>query len=263
MDRDELVHHRHRLFVPVVAGVERERQAGLLDRRIDLHVAVVVHRPVAHRRDHEAGHALLAGELLDHAVARLRIVERQVDHRADARLLGQHALGEPAIVGVGQRDLGLDLRVQAELQHRRGKQHGDVDAHGVHPAPRQRHVAVHAGLGLLDPAQRIARHAAAHVLVADAARHHADALGVAGVRHLGELLHHRVGHVFQDLVERLQLVVVRVDVDDRELVVVALLGLARGMRQHLAGVELVDLHAAVFAEREFHGRALLSAGIRW
>ena len=167
-------------------------------------------------------------------------------------LLGQHALGEPAVVGGGERDLGLDLRVQAELQHRRGKQHGDVDAHRVHPAPRQRHVAMHAGLGLLDPAQRIARHAAAHVLVADAARHHADALGVAGVRHLGELLHHRVGHVFEDFVEQLQLVVVRVDIDDRELVVVALLGLLGGVGQHLAGVELVDLHAAVFAEREFH-----------
>jgi hypothetical protein len=108
----------------------------------------------------------------------------------------------------------------------------------------------------------IARDAAAHVLVADAARHHADALGVAGVRHLGELLHHRVGHVFQDLVERLELVMVRVDVDDRELVVVALLRLLGGVSQHLAGVELVDLHAAVFAEREFHGGALLSAEIR-
>jgi hypothetical protein len=94
--------------------------------------------------------------------------------------------------------------------------------------------------------------AAAHVLVADAARHYADALRIAGVRHLGELLHHRVGHVFQDFVERFQLVVVRVDVDDRELVVVALLGLLRGLRQHFSGVELVDLHAAVFAERQFH-----------
>ena len=197
-------------------------------------------------------HALLAGELLDHAVARLGIVERQIDHRADAGLLRQHALGQPAVVGVGQRDLGLDLRMQAELEHRRGEQHRDIDAHGVHPAPRQRHVAVHAGLGLLDPAQRIADRAAAHVLVADAARHHADAFGVAGVRHLGELLHHRVGHVFEDFVERFELVVVRVDVDDRELVVVALLGLPRGVRQHLAGVELVDLHAAVVAEREIH-----------
>ena len=179
--------------------------------------------------------------------------------RASSR---QHAFGEPAVVGGGQRDLGLDLRMQAELQHRRGKQHGDVDAHGVHPAPRQRHVAVHAGLGLLDPAQRIARDAAAHVLVADAARHDADALGVAGVRHLGELLHHRVGHVLQDFVEQLQLVVMRVDIDDRELVVAALLGLPRGVRQHLAGVELVDLHAAVVAEREFHDACSFSRRFR-
>ena len=87
MDRDELVHQRHGVFVPVVAGVERERQAGFLDQRVGLHVVVVVHRVVAHRRDHEADHALLAGELLDHPVAGVRIVERQIEHRADARLL--------------------------------------------------------------------------------------------------------------------------------------------------------------------------------
>ena len=262
MDRDELVHHGHRLFVPVVAGVERERQAGLLDRRVDPHVAVVMHRPVAHRGDHEAAHALLAGELLDHPQARVGIVEGEIDHRADAAFLLQHLLAEPAVVGKGERHLGLDLRMQAELQHRRGEQHGDIDAHGVHPAPRQRDVAMHAGFRLLDAAQRIADRAAAHVLIADAARHHADALGVAGVRHLGELLHHRVGHVFQDLVERLELVVMRVDVDDRELIVFALLRLARGVRQRLAGVELVDLHAAVFAERKFHGRTLCRRGFR-
>ena len=213
-------------------------------------------------------HALLAGELLDHLVALLRIVERQVEHRDDARLLLQHALAEPAIVGPGQRDLGLDLRMQAELQHRRGKQHGDVDAQRVHPAPGQRHVAMHAGFRLLDPAQRIAGDAAADVLVADAARHHADALGVAGVRHLGELLHHRVGHVFQDLVERLQLVVMRVDVDDRKVLVAAVLRLLGGVREHLAGVEFLDLHAAVVAEREIdhdfrslQWRRALTAGV--
>ena len=93
-------------------------------------------------------------------------------------LLGENPLAQPAVIGLRQRDLGLDLRMQAELQHRRGKQHRDIDAHGVHPAPGQRDVAMHAGLRLLDPPQRVARRPAAHVLVADTARHHAAPLAL-------------------------------------------------------------------------------------
>ncbi len=159
---------------------------------------------------------------------------------------------EPAVIGAAERDLDLDLRMQPELQHRRGKHHRDVDADRVHPALGQRDVAVLAAVGLLDLAQRIARDAAAHILVADAARHHAVALGAGQARAHGELLQHRVFHVFEDLVERLQLVVVRVDVDDREVPVAALARLLRGVGEQLGGVEFLDRHAAEIGQRQVH-----------
>ena len=42
----------------------------------------------------------------------------------------------------------------------------------------------------------------------------------------------------------LDLEVMRIDVDDREILIAALARLLGGMRQHDAGVEFLDLHAA-------------------
>ena len=222
MDRDEAVHHRHRLVVPVIGGVERERQAVLFEQRIGAHVVVVMHRAVARRRHHEADHARLAGELLHHAERGGRIVERQIEHRADARLAREHALDQPAVIGARERDLHLDLRMEPELEHRRGKDHRDVGAHRIHPAPRQRDVAMLVARHLFELAHRIAQHAPADVLIADAAGQHAGALRAAALRGAArKLLQHRIVHVVENLVERFELVVMRVDVDDRELVVAA------------------------------------------
>ncbi len=156
----------------------------------------------------------------------------------------QHALGQPAVIGARQRDFDLDLRMQAELQHRRRKHHRDVDADGVHPAPGQRDVALLAGRGLLHAARRVAHDAPAHVLIADAGRQHADALGAGLPRALRQLLQHRIVHVFENFADRLALVVMRVDVDDWKTLVAALGRLLRRVRQQLGGVEFLDLHAA-------------------
>ena len=156
----------------------------------------------------------------------------------------QHALGQPAVIGPRQRDFDLDLWMQAELQHRRREHHGDVDADGVHPAPGQRDVALLAGRGLLHAARRVAHHAPAHVLIADAGRQHADALGAGLPRTLRELLQHRIVHVFENFADRLALVVMRVDIDDWKTLVAALGRLLRRVRQQLCGVEFLDLHAA-------------------
>ena len=133
----------------------------------------------------------------------------------------QYALAEPAVISARQRHFDLDLRMQAELQHRRRKHHGDVDADGIHPAPRQRNVALDAGFRFFHAARRIAHDAAAHVLIADAGRQHADAFGAGLPRAARKLLQHRIVHVFEDFVDQLAFVMMRVDVDDREILVAA------------------------------------------
>ena len=156
----------------------------------------------------------------------------------------QHALGQPAVIGARQRHFDLDLRVQPELEHRCRKHHGDVDADGIHPAARQRDVTVYAGLGLFHAAHRVAHDAAAHVLVADTGRKHADAFGIRLPRAARKLLQHRVIHIFENLADRFAFVVMRVDIHDREILVAAFGGLLGRMREQLAGVEFLDLHAA-------------------
>ena len=87
MHRDETVGQRQRLVVPVVGGMEGDRLAHLLEQRIGLHVGVVVHRLVARRGHHESDHALLVAEILHGLVGGFGIVERQIEHRDDARLV--------------------------------------------------------------------------------------------------------------------------------------------------------------------------------
>ena len=219
-----------------------------------------MHRAVARRRHHEADHARLAGEFLHHAEGRRRIVERQIQHRADARLVRQHALDQPAVIGARERDLHLDLRMEPELQHRRGKDHRDVGAHRVHPAPRQRDVAMLVARNLFELAHRIAQHAPADVLIADAARQHAGALRAAALRGAArKLLQHRIVHVVEDLVERFQLVVMRVDVDDRELVVAALAGLVA--RRASSSLVVSNSSIAILRKSESGMSTMISSSI--
>ena len=183
--RDEAVGQRQRLVVPIVGGMEGDRLAHLLEQRIGLDVGVVVHRLVARRRHHEADHALLVAEILHRLVGGFRIVERQIQHRDDAGLDREDALAEPAIVGAAHRHLDLDLRMQAEKQHRRREQAGIIDAHGVHPFERHADVAVLEPAELvvsLDvvPAQVMARDAPTDVLISDRAAEHRGALAALG-----------------------------------------------------------------------------------
>ena len=121
---------------------------------------------------------LAVAEGLDVAQRRVGIAERQAQHRdRSGRRLRQHLLGEPAVVGPAQVDLHLLLRMQADVEHAGREQAGIVDAHRVHPAIAELDVAQRRRRrrSFSDDAQRIAGDAAAHVLVADLARHDAAA----------------------------------------------------------------------------------------
>ena len=233
MDRDEAVHHRHRLVVPVIGGMEPERQAVLFQQRIGLHVGVVMHRPVARRRHHEADHAGLAGEFLHHAERRCRIVERQIQHRADARLLRQHALDQPAVIGARQRDLHLDLRMERRAAAS-ARERSPRCRCPSHPSSACVSVTSRCSVppDLLHLAHRIAQHAPADVLIADAGRQHAGALRPplcaalsASCCSTGSSMYSRIS------VEQFEFVVMRIHIDDRKLVVAALGRLLRGMRR--------------------------------
>ena len=60
----------------------------------------------------------------------------------------------------------------------------------------------------------------------------------------GQLLDDGIVHVFENLVDRFGLVVMRVDVDDRKILVAALGRLLGGMREKFRGVEFLDRHFA-------------------
>ena len=264
MNRDEAVQHRHAFLGPVDAGMEAERLAGFLDQRVGLHVVVVVHGILAHRRDREADHAGLVDEFLGNVVGGFGIVERQVHQRPDPRILRQDAIDQPAIIGARKLHLDLDLRMHAQAQHRGGEHHRDIDAHRVHPALRECHVAMHrAGRRLFHLAQRIAHDAPGDFLVADRSGKEAGALlpGERGAAR--DLLQHGIIEIFEDLRHRLGFVVMRVDVHDRELVVPALLSLALGVGEKLAGIEFLDAHRPVVAQRQVHGETPVVRGRDW
>jgi hypothetical protein len=107
-------------------------------------------------------------------------------------------------------------------------------------------------IDFLHPPGRITHDAAAHVLIADAGWQHANTFRVCLTRTARKLLQHRIVHVIENLADRLAFVVVRVDIDNREILVPAFGGLLRGVRQQLAGVELFDLHAAEVGQRKIH-----------
>ena len=116
--------------------------------------------------------------------------------------------------------------MQAEEQHRRREQAGVVDAHGVHPFQRHADVAVMgcAGLSLTDvvPAQLVAGDAAADVLIADLAAQHRSARPPRFADSTACAADHRAFDVLEHVLVGFALVVVRVDVDDEEILIVAL-----------------------------------------
>jgi hypothetical protein len=232
--------------------MEGERKIAFLQRRVGLGIGVVVHAAIMRGGHHEADDALAVGELEHGLVAGLGIVERQIEHRLEARLLAEDPFAEPAIVGLRHPHLDLDARTGGEIEHR-GREHaGDIDAHGVHPSPHQGDVTMGGGRHLLDPAAGIACDASAQLLIGAVGR------GDTAARRalvLGLVAQHRILHVLQDLVEGLGLVVMAVDVDDAEILVAPLHGLLGGVRQQRRRVEFgggevakvggVDVHRTI------------------
>ena len=236
--------------------MERKHQAAFLHRPIDLHVGVVVHTHVgAHGRHHEAADVFSVAKSLDMAQRRIGIGERQTQHGKETVVgLRHHLFGEPAVIGPAQVRLHFLLRMHADIEHAGGEQAGIIDAHGVHPAMAELHVADLAGLGFFAGAHRIARHAAAHVLVAGRHRHDAGLMLLGAGRHR-ELPQHVVFHERQKFVVVFVLVVMRIDVDDQDVVEVALVRLLAGMRQQPRRVELLDGNAAAAVGNQIHDNA--------
>ena len=94
--------------------MEGERLAGLLHQRVELHVAVVMHRLVARRADGETDDALKASIFLHLLDAGLRRVERQIDKALETVVLGQNALDQPLVISLAQRRLDVVLRMHAK-----------------------------------------------------------------------------------------------------------------------------------------------------
>src|SRR5262249_3769186 len=141
-----------------------------------------------------------------------------------------------------------------EEQHRRREQAGVIHAHGIHPPLGGDDVAVALARRLLQLAQMGAGDAAVEVLVADLAVEHG---GAAGARHAvhGGAAGHPAVDVFEDVAVGLVLVMVRIHVDDEEVLVVALARLLGGVLEMLLDRELVEAQVADLATRHVHGRS--------
>jgi hypothetical protein len=238
--RQEPVELGHRAVLPVEPGMEGERQAALLEHRIEAHVAIVVHRPVARRGHGEADDAGLVGELLDEGGARLGRVERQVQKPAQASILRQHLLGQPAIVGAAQLDLDLGLRMYPQHQHGRREHRHDVDAHRIHRAARQHRLAVPARLEHRLAQLLVVRDAAHHALIGEARLqiHQTGDARPALLERFRVVFPHVGLDPVGDLVPERELGDVRIDIDDHELVELLAVAVARRVGQRIARVGL-------------------------
>ncbi len=146
--------------------METERLAGFLHRAIELHVVVVMHWLVTHRRDHEPDDIRVIAQFLDRLERRMRIVERDKEHRLHLRVHRQNVLAEPLVIGAAQHCLHVELRMYAEIQHRRRDNQHVIEMKGFNRAADKRDLAVH-GRVFNDLAQlRLMRHPAADILIA-------------------------------------------------------------------------------------------------
>ena len=164
------------------------------------------------------------------------MIERQIQHRFDALVLRQDFFRQPFVEGVADHDLGFDLRMHAQHQHRRWEHDHVVDAHRIHRALHQGHLGV-------GPAARhalgeplLVRDAPEHILM-QKARRGVDQPGRRAATILERARHLPIDvavHAVDDFRPERGLGDMRVDVDD-EVVVALLLG---GMSQDLARVGL-------------------------
>ena len=234
MHADEAVDLRERRVGPGEPGVEAERHAGVLQRRIEPHVGIVPDRLVTRRRDGEADDARLAGEFLDALHAGVGIVERQIEQRLLARVLRQNLLDQPAVIGLGERHLGVDLRMHAEREHR-GREHDHVvDAHRVHGALGELHLAVQARRGRL-ALELLVGNASGDVLVKRAVGVQQPGRRAAAIaERMRDVAQHVVVDAVGDLGPERGFIDVGIDIDDQP--VLELSGLLRGLGEVVAGI---------------------------
>jgi hypothetical protein len=105
-------------------------------------------------------------------------------------------------------------------------------------------------------AQLVARDASADILISDLAAEHGGA-SAALCRFHRLAPNHRALDEFEHVLVGLAFIVVRVHVDDQEILVIALARLLGGVLQVLAGRVVVAGKLAHFAAEHIHGRALL------
>src|ERR1700756_264623 len=129
--------------------------------------------------------------------------------------------------------------MHADREHAGREQAGIIDTHRVHPSLCELHIAGTALLGLLGGPQWVAGHAATGVLVSERDRIDDTAPELRGLR-LRQLTQGVVLHEWNDLLETLRFVVVRIDIDDEYVLELAFHGLLAGMRQQPTGIEPLD-----------------------
>src|SRR5262249_26821712 len=122
----------------------------------------------------------------------------------------------------------------------------------VHRAMTELDAAQLAGGGLLGGAHGIARDAPAHLLKADR-RVRNDAAAALGAACDRELAQNVVLHEGKKLVQALVLVMVRIDVDDQDIVELSLLRLLAGVGKQPGGVELFNCDTPAAVDDEVHG----------
>ena len=111
-------------------------------------------------------------------------------------------------------------------------------------------------LRLFRAPQRITRHPPAHVLdESRIGRHDGAAVGHAAAAHR-PLAENVVFHVGQNVVVVLVFVMVRIHIDDKNVVELALNRLLARMREKPGGVQLVDRYASAAFSEEVHLRLL-------
>ena len=206
----------------------------LLQRRIEPHVGIVPDRLVARGGDGKADHPRRIAEALDGLDAGVGIVERQVEQRLLARILRQDLLDQPAVIGVAERDLGVDLRVHAEREHGGREHHHVVDAQRIHGALRELHLTMQPGRGRL--AQLLLVHdAAGDVLVERTVGVQQTGRRAAAVaERFRDVTQHLIVDAIGDLGPERGFVDVGVDVDDQP--VLELFRGRRGLGEIVAGV---------------------------
>ena len=222
--------------------MERQNLPGFLYCRVGLGIDVLMHGVGAHRRHQKPDDTRHVLELLDDAIGHLGIVERQVGKGFQPVRARQDLFDQPPVIG--ERDLRLEfrLRVHAHQHHRRRQEHRHVDAHRVHALQGKLHIPVIAVRDrLFHRAKRFPGDTPADILIADTRIREAAGFARDAQRRAGQLLHYRVFDVFKQLGDGFGFVVMRIRIDDKDVLEAAFIALTRGIGQEFRGVEIVNL----------------------